>query len=765
MSAPWVRPLPLAVALASGIALTRSADLGAAWWAIALALVLVGRRWRPAMLGAVFAVGAARGAVDDVHVPYADDREAERVVGRVVGPVAVTAHGHGALLDTGELSLQLWTDERLEAGERVAVTGRVRSRRGARGPGQPITSGPAYELTAQRLDRMGDAASWRDQLWRRAARTQARWVAAIDAAGGDPIGRAALAGIVAGRRTEIPPALDERWRATGIYHVLSVSGLHLAVIAGLAFALLRRVVSATPWGARIRPARWAAPPALVLAIAYTLVTGAQLATVRALVVIALVLVGAMLDRPLRLVDALGVAALAILGWRAADLFDPSFQLSFTAALALALLPPLAATGVRGWLRRGLRASTWVTIASAPLCAYHFQQVAAGGIVGNLVLTPVVELVALPLALAGIALGSVGAPLIRAATWLVTQVDHGAALLERVAIVGHVAIARGALVGVLVALSLVLVARARRTRLDAVLWIALCVGWIAGRTPPPAGAVRVTFLDVGQGDAALVELPDGEVWLVDAGGLPNARDLASAIRPGATIRRTLAAYGHDRIDLAIVSHPHPDHYLGLLGLGVPIDELWSAAEPDAAREDTAAEAHARLPSFAAVVAALATRGTHHVHPPLGIARAQAGVELVVWGPRYQAAEGAPVVGAADPVRTINDNSLVVELRYAGRRVLFAGDLEQEGEELAVAAGVGRVDVVKVAHHGSPTSSTAAFVAATRPALAVISCGRGNPFGFPSPTVVARWREAGAEVARIDTDGAFTMTIDARGALAW
>ena len=81
MSAPWVRPLPLAVALASGIALTRSADLGAAWWAIALALVLVGRRWRPAMLGAVFAVGAARGAVDDVHVPYADDREAERVVG------------------------------------------------------------------------------------------------------------------------------------------------------------------------------------------------------------------------------------------------------------------------------------------------------------------------------------------------------------------------------------------------------------------------------------------------------------------------------------------------------------------------------------------------------------------------------------------------------------------------------------------------------------------------------------------------------------
>src|SRR5690606_12538260 len=125
--------------------------------------------------------------------------------------------------------------------------------------------------------------------WRWAEATQARWAARIEAAGGDQLGRAALRGIVSGDRSAIPPALDDRWRTLGIYHVLSVSGLHLAVIAGLAFSLLRRLVAASPWGGRVRPARWAAPPALLFAIAYTLVTGAQLATLRALLVATLVL--------------------------------------------------------------------------------------------------------------------------------------------------------------------------------------------------------------------------------------------------------------------------------------------------------------------------------------------------------------------------------------------------------------------------------------------------------------------------------------------
>jgi competence protein ComEC len=594
-------------------------------------------------------------------------------------------------------------------------------------------------MTVQKLERLADDPGVLDRVWRWSMRTQDAWSARIDAAGGDPMGRAALRGIVVGDRAAIPDTLDARWRAIGIFHVLSVSGLHLAVIAGLAFALLRRLFAASPLGGRIRPARWAAPPALVIAIAYTLVTGAQLATVRALFVIALVLVGHLLDRPLRLVDAIGIAAIGILVWRPADLFDPSFQLSFTAALVLALQKPIALRGVRGWFVRGLATSAWVTLATAPITAYHFHQITPGGVVGNLVLTPLLELAALPLALFGVAVDW-HAP-IWLATWLVGHIDSAAGFFERAMPIGHIAIADAITLLVLVALSIVVAMRPRRFVIP---WIALCLAWSFGGNRAPAGELRVTFVDVGQGDAAIVELPDGAVWLVDAGGHANARDLASASAPGKTIARTLAVYGKQRVELAIISHPHPDHYLGLASLGVPVDEVWSA------RELEPSGAHA----FAALVARLHTT---HAHPPLGVARSRAGVDLVVWAPRYDDIE------AADPVRTVNDNSLVVELRYRGRSILFAGDLEAEGEEALVADGIRAVDVVKVPHHGSPTSSTSAFVAATRPAVAVISCGRANQFGFPSAEVVQRWRNVGADVARTDRDGSVIVRVDAAGAL--
>lgn len=784
-------PLAVAIALAAGIAVAPGLDrIGVApglRWLVVAAVVVAWRRaerWRgPLLLAAGVALGAARGERPEVVAPAGvtvDDRTADRVIGVVRGPVVHGPRGDGARLDTGAAAIWLWSDQRLVPGERVAATGVVRTPRGLRDPAVPDRGdaararGAELELTARQLERLGDAGGpgLIDRAWRWAGATQAAWAREIDQAGGDPIGRTALRGIAVGDRGEVPPALDQRWRAVGIYHVLSVSGLHLAVVAGLAFGLLRRLVAASPWGGRTRPARWAAPPALALAIGYTMITGAQLATLRSLVAVALVLIAQFFDRPLRLIDAIGVAAIAILAWRPADLLDPSFQLSFVAALTLALGAPAGAhgRGVRGWLVRGLVSSTWVALTTAPLTAYHFHQVAAGGVLGNLILTPPVELVALPLGLAGAVLGI--SPAIAVASWIVGLADRGAGLLAEVTPIGHVVIASAAAMAVGVALSLALAAVTGRrgagsTALRAGLWLALCLVWSLGRSPPPRGALRVTFLDVGQGDAALIELPDGAVWLIDAGGNPGARDLAQAAAPGRAIDRVLAAYDHTRIALAIVSHPHPDHYLGLAAIEAPIDELWSAEDtgaPPRDRRPAAAAIHGAMPGFAAIAAGLAARGTRWTHPPLGVTRQQAGVELAVWAPRYQPAAGAPVACAADPVRTVNDNSLVIALRYRGRTLVFTGDVEAEGEDAAVAAGLGAADVVKVPHHGSPTSSTAGLVAATHPALAVISCGAANAFGFPSPAVVERWQAAGAEVARTDRDGAITVTVDAGGGLA-
>jgi competence protein ComEC len=336
-------------------------------------------------------------------------------------------------------------------------------------------------------------------------------------------------------------------------------------------------------------------------------------------------------------------------------------------------------------------------------------------------------------------------------------------------VGTVSVASPLLVIALVALAMWLASRKRRTHADLIAWAALCVLWGFGRSAPPVANVRVTFLDVGQGDAAIVETPGGAVWLVDAGGVASARTLEGASAPGRAITRTLEAYGHDSIDLAIVSHPHPDHYLGLTALDVPVRELWVVDEPAAggdveARDSDAARARGSLlPSFRAIAAMLQARGTRITRPLLGTRKTADGVELTVWAPRWKEREGAPDELGADPVRSVNDNSLVVAISYGGRTILFTGDVEAEGELALVEAGLSHVDVVKVPHHGSPTSSSDAFVAATTPDVAVISCGVANAFGFPSEEVLARWRAAGARVQRTDLDGAVTVTVGISGAL--
>ncbi|MEO8846898.1 MAG: DNA internalization-related competence protein ComEC/Rec2 [Kofleriaceae bacterium] len=733
---PVPRPLTIAFALAAGLATLRAV------------------RGRP---------------VSDAR---ADDRKVDRITGVVDGLPMTTPLGFGAPLATRDGEVWLWTTERVDPGDLLSATGRLRTPRGMLDPGAPPPPDRGVlEMTATSIDHAGRAHTLRLNALRWAAATQRVWDARIDDATepGDA-GAGALRGIVTGDRGTVPPALDQRWRACGIYHVLSVSGLHLAVIAGLAFMLLRRLAAASPWGGRIRPGRWAAPPALLLAIAYTLVTGAQLATLRSLVVIAIMLIAQFLARPMRLIDALGLAAIGLLLWRPGDLTDPSFQLSFAAALALALRPRAVPAFARDrrvvrWLVEGIVTSAWVSLVTAPLTAYHFHQVQPGGVLGNLFLTPVLELVALPLGLAGLLVGAVwsagGAVMLRAAAWVVGRVDDLAGVLARLTPVGTITVASVGAMIVLVALALWLLSRERRTRLDALAFGVLVATWLVARTPPPPGALRVTFLDVGQGDAAIVELPNGAAWIVDAGGLASRHDLTSAAAPGRTITRALEAYGHASVELAIISHPHPDHYLGLASLDMPIAELWAAEETEPAIEnDRVARVSSRIPSFSDLAR---SRASIH-HPPLGLARSEAGVELWVWAPRLREREGAPEHEAADPVRTVNDNSLVIELRFAGRSIVFAGDVEAEGEAAVVAAGLGAADIVKVAHHGSPTSSSPGFVAATHPSYAVISCGVANSFGFPSPRVVAAWQAVGAEVDRTDTGGAITATVTADGDLS-
>jgi competence protein ComEC len=245
---------------------------------------------------------------------------------------------------------------------------------------------------------------------------------------------------------------------------------------------------------------------------------------------------------------------------------------------------------------------------------------------------------------------------------------------------------------------------------------------------PSGA-RISFLPVGQGDSTLVELPSGHVLLIDAGGsfddpwgVPST---ASEI-----VRTSLDRRGIDMIDVVIVTHPHPDHLLGLFPLldAVGVGEIWQPGydERDPLTAHLLAMARfRRIP----VKVAREVLGAHSF--------GETSVTVVAPAP----GDDENIYGELGP----NDNSLVVQIAHGNDRALLAGDVEALGEELLLLSDVDlRSGLLKAPHHGSRTSSTPAFIARVAPIDVVCTTGRNNRWAFPHVDVVSRYTASGARV---------------------
>jgi competence protein ComEC len=256
-----------------------------------------------------------------------------------------------------------------------------------------------------------------------------------------------------------------------------------------------------------------------------------------------------------------------------------------------------------------------------------------------------------------------------------------------------------------------------------------------------GRLTVTALDVGQGDSTLIDLPDGRLLLIDGGGLPGSSlDLGARV-----LLPVLRARRRSHLDLVVLSHPHPDHFGGLLGLvdGVSVGEFWYGGQiSDADRSGPVADLVRRLAARGVVVrtAAELCRGTP----------ATMGYRIEVLHP---CPEPAPEASA-------NDNSLVLRIVFAERAALFVGDAElwAEGRLLDEHPGELGADFLKVGHHGSRSSSSPAFIARVQPAVASVSAGLGNRFGHPHPETLATLAAAHVRVLRIDQQGSVEWQTD-------
>lgn len=777
------RELRLRPALAPAVAFVGGAvalgDLEAAWaWKLAaLALVAAAgsARWARRtgghllVLGAFGAAGGGLAILRATPAGLPTDELPHRVRGLVesrlelpTGPLlkVAVAQVDGAPARFG-LSLAIDGPVAAAPGDDVECVTRLRERLPAMNPGEWSTH-PKLSRAAQQWSGGCGAERLVHRVW---AFPVTRWLAdehaaltrRVQAEDAGPAGSVVLT-LAAGQRAALSDALEEDFARSGLAHVLSVSGLHVAALALAAFAVLRRLVVWLPVRRlrRLDARQLAAPLAVLVLWAYVAFTGWQAPAVRSGLMASLVFAGYAAQRRADALNALALAALVMTALDPSAPFDLSVQLSFLSLVALIAVGPALRRLIPlepphpsredGWRLRVAQwrelavgtfcASIAVTLVTGPLLLLVFQRLGLAGLLSNVVLLPVVS--ALVVVCAALAAASVVAPLAAGPlAWLSVKLA---------ALVVHAAQAFAALPFAtlelpppppVLAVAFVAAVLAFSVSHGRARWIALaapCLVLVHVLQATVAHTrTEVTFLAVGHGDAIVVS-SGGHHALIDGGGVPGGADTGQR-----HVLPFLRARGIRKLDLAVLSHAHPDHALGLAStlLDVPTARLWLPAGTQSLGlvddvEDAAAGATVERVGAGS--------------PPLRLGE----LTIEVLGP-------TPPMAHADN-ESENDRSIVLRVRHGAVSFLLTGDIEAPAE--ATVTLDEPITVLKAPHHGSRTSSTPDFVAAARPQFVVFSAARRSRHGFPHPDVVQRYQAVGAQAFRTGHDGAISFVSDGR-----
>ncbi len=560
-----------------------------------------------------------------------------------------------------------------------------------------------------------------------------------------PTQAAVMNGLLLGDRSGIDGETLTDFRRSSIMHILAVSGLHAGILLMMVFMPLERLRF---------PFRAAA--ALTALWLFTAITGFAAPVTRASLMATLFLGGIFMQRAGSSINALAVAGIIIAAFDPLSLLGLSFQLSFGAVLGILLfhdriqktLTALLPKRLQGKAADALLALIALTVAAQsltmPLLAGSFGQISVVGLLTNVIAVPLVFVVVCCgiLSVAAFSLGSVGAQLFAATSGGALELIFLTS--ERIAAVPCGVLDLPALpssvmilyVGAVAYLSATPGRMRQKAPLLALLILTAVVTAMA-LDPGPPPRLRVSFLDVGQGDAILVEIPGSDAWLIDTGpGGDRGNSGTQVILP------YLRANGIRRLAGLVITHPDDDHRGGAAAVlnGVTVDSAYiSCTWPEK--------------GVAAALLALMNSRTR------GVRDARAG-DVFTLG------SGARLYVLSPPADVdctpSNENSVVMLLIFGTTRFLFTGDADAAAERRMIARydSFLRADVLKVGHHGSTTSTSPGFAVKVKPKHAVIMVGRNNHFNHPRQEVLNRLRLVGAKVHRTDVEGAVIFESDGK-----